>query len=285
MKTTQITNIDRCKNLSRKDFLNYYARHNLPVVISGAMKEWAAFNKWSPEFFRDQLGHKKTKANGRECLMRDFIETVIHSTEEKPSEYLHEVNIHTDFPELLPDITPNLIYASPDRLMSSLLPASWGYRRGVLELLIAGKGTRFPTLHYDGFHMNTFITQIKGDKDFYMYGPEQTPFMYPTTKGSNKSQVNNAFAPDLEKFPLFAQAKPMKMTVHEGETIFVPSGWWHTTKLHNISIAVSTNAVHSFQWNDFVDDYGDHLSASPLKRMIYKNYLRLAGTVMSLKGE
>ncbi|MBK8416051.1 MAG: cupin-like domain-containing protein [Bacteroidetes bacterium] len=99
------------------------------------------------------------------------MESVMASTEEKPSHYLNEVNIHNDFPELLPDVEPFLSYALPDRLMTPFMPDTWGMRKGVVELLIGGKGTKFPTLHYDGFHMNTFVTQIRGDKEFICIHP------------------------------------------------------------------------------------------------------------------
>ncbi len=169
--------------------------------------------------------------------------------------------------------------------MTGFMPESWGMRNGVVELLIGGKGTKFPTLHYDGYHMNTFVTQIKGDKEFIFYSPDQTKYMYPLHEGSNKSQVNDVFNPDLNRFPLFAKATPTKITVYEGDTVFLPSGWWHTTRLLSLSIAVSTNNIGANQWNDFVDDFSKSLSQSKLRQTIYNVYLKGAGTIMKVTGK
>jgi histone arginine demethylase JMJD6 len=285
METSSNTSVvDRRPGLTHEEFLHHYVRNGIPVVIPGAMKnEWSAFSKWDASYFRDQLGHKQAHVGGKKVLMKDFMDTVIASNQSNPSLYLNEVNIHKDFPELLPDITPHLQYALPDRLMSKFLPESWGMRNGIVELLIGGKGTKFPTLHYDGYHMNTFVTQIKGDKEFVFYAPSETDKMYPEKTGSNKSLVNDVFNPDLNRFPKFAEAHRITTTVYEGDTAFLPSGWWHSTRLLSLSIAVSTNAVHPPQWDEFVEDYSEHLGAG-LKKAAYKSYLKAAGLMMGLSG-
>jgi hypothetical protein len=39
------------------------------------------------------------------------------------------------------------------------------------------------------------------------------------------------------------------------ETLFVPSGWWHTARILEPSITVSANAVNASNWEGFVSDY------------------------------
>lgn len=281
-----LTQIDRKPDLTPSEFIRNYCNPGIPVIIPGAMKtQWKAFSKWDPSYFRDTLGDKIAKVHGGTPTLREFMDTVIASNEQKPSQYLNEVNIHKLFPELLPDIDPFLSYALPDRLMTGFMPASWGMRNGVVELLIGGKGTKFPTLHYDGFHMNTFVTQIRGDKEFILYAPDQTKYLYPLHPGSNKSLVNDVYEPDLKKFPLFAQARPVKATLYEGETVFLPSGWWHTTRLLSLSIAVSTNNVGPKQWNDFVNDFAPQLTSSTMRQNVYKAYLKSAGGLLSISGK
>jgi hypothetical protein len=47
----------------------------------------------------------------------------------------------------------------------------------------------------------------------------------PAAWGGGSAAQRSAFA---DRFPLFAQrARPMRCTVHEGETLFIPSWWWH----------------------------------------------------------
>jgi hypothetical protein len=204
----------------------------------------------------------------------------MQSTEENPSPYLNEANINDKFPELLPDLEPSLIYSHPDRLQSHLLPMRM--RHDIVELLVGGKGTKFPTLHYDGYHHHTFITQIRGEKLFLFYPPDQTHLMYPVNPHSNRSRINDAFNPDLEQFPLFSMAKPQSAIVKEGETIFVPSGWWHTTKLLSFSIAVSNNSVNGVVWNQYVDDLVRE-RRNIFKREALRAYLKGTGVLMTLE--
>lgn len=280
-----MTSVDRRPGISVDEFIAEYLKPGIPVVIPGAMSQWKAFQKWNPTYFRDQYGDKLVRVGGKNVVLRDFMDTVIASSESAPSLYLNELNIHKDFPELLPDIDPFLIYALPDRLMTKFMPESWGMRNGVVELLIGGKGTKFPTMHYDGFHMNTFVTQVRGDKEFIFFSPDQTPYIYQLHPGSNKSAVNDVDNPDLEKFPLFAKAKALRTIVKEGDTVFLPTGWWHTTRLLSLSIAVSTNNIAAGQWNLFADDLSVTLSSSKLKQSMYRSYLKLAGVAMSLTGK
>jgi histone arginine demethylase JMJD6 len=285
ISTATMTSVDRRPGIPVRDFIREYLKPGIPVIIPGAMSSWKAHQKWSPEFFIEKFGNKVVRVGGKTMPMNDFMETVMASTEQAPSMYLNEVNIHKDFPELLEDINPFLEYALPDRLMTTFMPESWGMRQGVVELLIGGKGTKFPTMHYDGFHMNTFVTQIRGDKEFIFYSPDQTPYIYQLHPGSNKSAVNDVDHPDLEKYPLFANAKALRCFVKEGDTVFLPTGWWHTTRLLSLSIAVSTNNIAAEQWNQFADDLSVTLSESKLKQSIYRNYLKLAGVAMTLTGK
>ena len=180
------------------------------------------------------------------------------------------------------DLTPYLRYALPDRLQSRFIPASWGMRQGVVELLIAGKGTTFPGLHYDGYHMHTFVTQIRGDKEFYFFPPDQTPYMYPEEKMPNRSRVKDMFNPDLEKFPLFKKAVPSMIVVKQGETMFIPSGWWHSTRILSTSLAVSINSINDKMWDYYIQDFFKIHPVSPAKMLAYKCYFKLAGLAMSI---
>jgi hypothetical protein len=283
--TATLTSVDRRPGLPVNEFISEYLNPGIPVVIPGAMSQWKAHQKWDSSYFRDKYGEKTVRVGGKKVLLRDFMDTVLASSESAPSMYLNEVNIHKEFPELLEDVDPFLSYALPDRLMTTYMPESWGMRKGVVELLIGGKGTKFPTMHYDGFHMNTFVTQIRGDKEFIFYSPDQTPYIYQLHPGSNKSAVNDVDHPDLEKFPLFAQAKALRTIVKEGDTVFLPTGWWHTTRLLTLSIAVSTNNIAAGQWNQFADDLSLTLSQSKLKQTIYRTYLKMAGFAMTLSGK
>jgi ribosomal protein L16 Arg81 hydroxylase len=59
---------------------------------------------------------------------------------------------------------------------------------------------------------------------------------------------------DLEKYPLFAKAQPAVFVLEPGETLFIPSGWWHTTQMLSPSISLSCNVGNATNWADMRHD-------------------------------
>uniref|UniRef100_A0A7S1JGX9 JmjC domain-containing protein n=1 Tax=Eutreptiella gymnastica TaxID=73025 RepID=A0A7S1JGX9_9EUGL len=47
----------------------------------------------------------------------------------------------------------------------------------------------------------------------------------------NFSPINVA-APDLKRYPLYAKAKPINITLRAGEMLYMPSFWWHSVVSH-----------------------------------------------------
>ncbi len=46
-------------------------------------------------------------------------------------------------------------------------------------------------MHFDGEDSHATITEIYGDKEFLVYAPEDTPYMYPSPKRANHSLVDD----------------------------------------------------------------------------------------------
>jgi len=124
------------------------------------------------------------------------------------------------------------------------------------ELYIGGTGAKFPVLHYDGLHTHAFLMQIQGVKEYIGFAPDQTPYMY-TRSGPgqpNISEINDIENWDADRFALFGKAKGVRFTLHPGETLFMPSGWWHTARILSPSITVSINGANGANWSDFRKD-------------------------------
>src|SRR5437867_204752 len=118
---------------------------------------------------------------------------IVNSDERHPAPYLIECDMTVQFPELLEEIDPPFRYLLPNRLTSRLLPRSTtsAQRRAYPELLIGGKGTRFPMLHYDANFVHAFITQIYGDKEFTLFEPAQSKYLYPIERFEHISAIRN----------------------------------------------------------------------------------------------
>ena len=262
--------IDYRANLSYETFANEYLFPNKPVVITDALRSWKALTRWTPEFFRREFGEMKFTINedlrqkasyegnvgGSEYTMARFIDRVLESTDDNPAPYFRNRVLNELFPSLMEDIQPLPEYFLPNWLPERYLVkhVSEVLNRGAaLEVYIGGRGGAFPVLHYDGAGTHAFLMQIYGRKRFIIYSPDQEPFLYPSMEKRNLSLINSVEKPDLSKFPLFEKAQAITFVLEPGELLFVPSHWWHTTKMLSPSISISANVLNQSNWQELVN--------------------------------
>ena len=265
------------------EFARRFEMNLAPVVISDDSRNWPAAQKWDSDYLRNKIGTHHIKVGDLECSFNEFMDIVENSTTENPAPYLKEVSISGEFPELLPDLFPSMHCVQRNRLthpmMSDHIIGKHGRSHGYPELLVGSVGGQFPGLHYDVYHMNACVTQIVGDKEFMLFPPDQSRYLYIDSDRSNFSNIPNAFSVDLEQYPLFAEAECHRVIVNPGETIFVPAGWWHVTRMLNTSIAVSFSTVTRSNWNSFLSDIEQEMLeySSPIKTKIKIGYARMIG--------
>jgi histone arginine demethylase JMJD6 len=223
-----------------------------PVIVPDLCKHWQAMT-WTIDALRDSYGSRLVPYEDRQVPLEQALDRIQRSTEEAPAPYLYRCHLLTYLPELVNDILP-LPGSHLNRLNRKLVrhPA---YRMGLPELLVAGPGTRFPRLHCDIFNLHTVITQIRGDKEFVFHTPDQSPYLYPIAHDRNFSAIDKFDPVNLDQWPLYAQAaEPIRITVREGESIFVPSLWWHRTRiLDKVSLAVTWDFLTHSNWDDYVE--------------------------------
>lgn len=277
--------IDRRSALSYSAFVSEYLLPQKPVIITGALTPWPALTKWTPEFFRTVHADKQIVVQGKPMRMADYIDTVLASTIEKPCPYLSNCMVREHFTEIAGDIVPDLKYTLPDRVRSVLMVGRQKSRVGLPELLISGRGGKFP-LHYDSNHMLGFVTQIYGPKEFTLFAPSDTPYMYSIKDDPKRSAIISPWNVDLNKFPLFAKATPYRFTLEPGETIFNPAGWWHATRLFSPSIAMVISTINGSNWNAFADDLSRPRPGVPrLANSALRAYLSVAGALLTVKEQ
>ncbi len=275
--------IDKRSNLSRKELIAEYIEPSIPVVLTDATHNWEAIGKITPEFFKTHYGHLTKEIKGTHYTLSDYVDLMLASTPEDPAPYPFNFNIKTTCPELLDDIKPEIHYAKSDRINHPLLPKFMLYGTEVYEFFLGGRGASFPFLHIDALFLHTQITQIYGSKEFIFYPPEQTPYMYPREDNKKISQVNIC-QPDYDQFPLFAQAKPIKVTVNQGETVLFPTRWWHTTQIHEPCISLGRVHLNAANWNDFSQDNFQYLKKSrPTAALPTLFYAKALGQLMNIQ--
>ncbi|MEH6525533.1 MAG: cupin-like domain-containing protein [Sneathiella sp.] len=266
--------IKKINAISSKAFYEEYLIPRVPVVIRN-VAPWAALTTWSLEMFRQRFADRTIPLLGELKNMGEFINEVECSTEENPVPYLKELPLAEYFPELMKDLEPTATAMTPNWLANNLIPKKMGTRDGFCELFIGGPGSGFFMLHYDAHYVNTFITQIQGAKDFTIVAPDDTPNVYPREDRPNMSQLKDLSNVNLQQFPLYENANPTNVRVEPGETIFVPWGYWHASRIVAPSIAVAISTANAENWGLFLEDRS--YSENTIKKIVKKSIFKLAG--------
>jgi histone arginine demethylase JMJD6 len=248
--------IDRRAGLSAKDFEREYLEPLRPVILTDAINHWRALGRWSPQFFKQEYGHLTVTVDGETMKLSDLIDRVEASSPANPAPYLRNQALAEWPPELLADVLPMPDCTRPNWFESRLFPSP--KKMTFIEAYIGGEGAQFPVLHWDGLHTHAYLMQLYGDKEYVVFAPDQTEFMYPRD-GGNLSEIDNVLEPDLEKFPLYDRAEGVRFQLHPGETLFVPSGWWHTARILNPSVTVSINGLNRPNGTAFRHDYTEQI--------------------------
>jgi ribosomal protein L16 Arg81 hydroxylase len=85
-------------------------------------------------------------------------------------------------------------------------------------------------LHYDT--STSFLVQVAGAKRMLFFSPDQLHrlYCYPDTHLLRRRSRVNVIAPDLTKFPLFADAAVLEIVLQPGDVVCFPSYWSHHTE-------------------------------------------------------
>ena len=274
--------IDKRSNLSYKEFEQEYLFPRKPVVITDATSQWKA-SSWTPQWFKERYSDKIVLTDQGEMRMDNFIDAITVDNG-KPGPFLREQPLKDVFPDLVDHVLPTPAYTLPNWL---------GDRYGVgrinerlnreshIEVNFCGRRV-FPYLHIDDLGVHAFITQHYGDKELTVYPPDQEKYLY--RKGRERfSEIPDVDKPDLRKFPLFANAKGLRITLKAGESVFMPCGWWHTTNVPGVSLSTVFSISNKSNWNEliaFLEENSNH----PKMALLFSIYLRGVGLIKSRLG-
>jgi hypothetical protein len=220
--------IDRRCALSHAEFVNEYLKPALPVVIVDAIQHWTGLTKWTPSFLSERLGDRSVSLDSEQCLLRDFLDRIESPRAEAPAPHLAKQAVHELFPELLCDIEPGHIYASPNWLSGRFYPTQLSTllnRCCAPEIEISGYCASFPSLSRDALNANAYISQIYGRGEYILSAVDQIPRSF---------------------------ARTVSVKLDAGETLFIPGGWWHASRSVAASTTVSINHANASNWSQVV---------------------------------
>lgn len=244
--------IERRSGLTYKEFIQDHVRGNRPVVITDAATNWPALAKWTPAFFKKRFGSVGVNVEGDAQPLGAFVDEMKASRFDRPGRYASSMSIPRLFPSLLDDINPRPGYWSPNwlesRLLKPFVPEHMLTNRAAgLEITMGGAGSA-GQIHRHRLQTETFIVQIHGRQESVLFSPEQAPSLYPGTPVSPFSQLAIREGINLDRFPKFRDARPVRFFMEPGEMFYVPPGWWHTTRALTPSIAMAVTIARGPIW-------------------------------------
>lgn len=282
----QNTIVQKKFGLSRAEFERDHVAKSVPVVIGDATATWTAERTFTPERFCERFGDRRLDLDGKPSTVRSLFELLAKSDPASPAPYPCHYDMLALFPELAPEVAPRYAYADPDRTTHPLLPKRFLGCANTVEIFFGGPGGLFPYMHYDYMGLHAFISQLYGRKEFTVVAPEHAAYVYPDPNNPWRSLVENHHTPDLEKFPLFANAERLTFTIGPGETLFIPNGWWHTARSLDVTISVAIDMLNASNWLRFRNEVRALLKHSRReKRLAADVYLRALGSLLSVQEE
>jgi hypothetical protein len=235
--------IERIDPPSISSFYEEYVHKSKPVVIKGLAEDWPAMQKWGLGYFAQNFATVDAgviKIKGVECDLNTYqgsklgnepigktIDLIAKGVLDGGAVIAAPVD---DFPAEL-----QLDYRAPIYCKDGAFLRS--------RVFIGPPGT-VTSLHQD-LPENLYV-MVKGKKKITLF-PPQSP-VYPNSRFSklpNHAQVD-VNKPDYDAFPKFAYAQPYVVELTAGETLFIPSFWWH--HLQNGETSMAVNFWWSYGW-------------------------------------
>ena len=175
-----------------------------PVVLVGAFLE---AEPWTLERVREEFGGLRV-LKYRSCadtiLIRDYVDGILRG-----------------------DLVSSGGFALP-REMEARFGAPSSFAAADLDRPLAFLGAAGALTSAHRHVPNSVAQQIFGEKQWTLFPPHQAPLLYPWTRITLSQQSDvDIDAPDLTKHPRFAEATPLRVKLTAGETLLVPSGWFH----------------------------------------------------------
>ncbi|RZL31556.1 MAG: cupin-like domain-containing protein [Pedobacter sp.] len=231
--------IDVVDDISKVDFEKNYLIPRKPLVIKNMAKEWPAYQKWSMDYMKKVVGEKiiplydSSKADPSKPINAA-------AAEMKFTEYIDLIKeTPTDLRIFLFDpikFAPNLLddYIAPKKLMG-------GFLDRYPNMFFGGKGS-VTFLHYDIDLAHIFHTHFNGRKHVILFDYKWKERLYQIPCATYALEDYDVENPDFEKFPALKGVKGVEAFLEHGDTLFMPTGYWHWMKYLDGSFSISLRA-------------------------------------------
>jgi hypothetical protein len=235
----RLKKVESISGISATDFVSNYLNAGKPVILKDFIKQDSpAMSLWDYAYFKEIAGDHIVELHGSEDSSMDRAASA-PVKKMKFGEYLDFIeNNPTDLriflfnllklkPELVKDIHYNDVTGGK---VIKWLP----------YLFFGGEGSSTRN-HFDIDMSHVFLSQFKGVKKVWLFPLEQSDYLYKLPYNFHSSA--NLKNPDYIKFPALKYLSGFEAEIKEGETLFMPSGFWHYIQYVTEGYSVSVRAL------------------------------------------
>ncbi len=233
LPAVSVTELERVAAPDVETFERLYLRPGKPVVLTGLTDGWMPAREWTFANVAARYGDAQVIAavltdgtlagdsvEFRRVALREFIASL--ATPGSASHYV-----------MAPTWNLPAAFQADHRVPAYCANAS--HLRGKFWL---GKAGTVTPMHRDVPHnLNVHLT---GRKRWLLYPPGSAG-MYPRGLFSGMPNFSSVDPerPDFARHPRFRAKRPVGGIVGDGETLFIPHGWWHHTRSLDDAVAVN----------------------------------------------
>ncbi len=265
--------IDVVDDISREEFYEKYLKPRKPVVIRNMARKWPAYHKWTLDYMKSVVGNIEVPLY--DSSKADPEAPINAATTKMPfGEYIDLISKEpTDLRIFLFDPmkhAPKLLedYIFPKDLMG-------GFLDKYPNMFFGGKGSE-TFLHYDIDMAHIFHTHFNGRKRILLFDYRWKERLYKMPFATYALEDYKISDPDFEKFPALDGVRGIECYLEHGDTLFMPTGWWHWMKYLDGSFSISLRAWDKSwsvktrsMWNLTVQRSFDNF----MKRRLKKKYM------------
>lgn len=231
--------VDTVETITPEDFNKNYLKPRRPLVIKGLTKSWPAREKWTAEYLKEKVGDKivplydnskadPSKPINSAAAQMQFSE-YIDLIKSQPTELrIFFFNIFKQAPELLNDVI------LPKDLMGGFLES--------MPAMFFGGSNSVTFLHYDIDLPHIFHTHFGGRKHVILFENKWKRRLYCIPNATYALEDYDVLNPDTKRFPALEGVEGQQVFLEHGDTLFMPTGYWHWMKYLEGSFSLSLRA-------------------------------------------
>ncbi|RYH30091.1 hypothetical protein EON65_06225, partial [archaeon] len=235
-------------SISANEFRSRYEAHNIPSVISHVPQKegWLAVQTWTLRQLKEDYGERMFKCgeddDGYKIKMKlkYFLNYLHNNTDDSPL-YIFDSNFYEDSSSrsIMND------FKLPSYFPDDLFSLVGEKKRPPYRWFLIGPERSGSTVHIDPLGTSAWNTLISGRKRWVLFRPGVAKHIVKGKEVIKKGEDDEAINFFTDLLPRIKTTYPdlevIEFIQEEGETVFVPGGWWHGVLNLTHTVAITQN--------------------------------------------